>query len=91
MRSPPQRSTEKFASGSIPYVQCRWQDRQRASRGPGATATSRRRSTPFNTLQHLRLAALKGVEHYPQLPSEPPLKGGRRVAAGGSCWALSEA
>ena len=52
----------------------------------------------FNSIQHLStafntrgLAALKRVEHYPQLPSEPPLKGGRRVASGGSCSALSEA
>jgi hypothetical protein len=27
---------------------------------------------------------LKRVEHYPQLPSKPPLKGGRRAASGGS-------
>jgi len=31
------------------------------------------------------------LNDYPQLPSEPPLKGGRRVASGGSRAALSEA
>jgi hypothetical protein len=56
---------------------------------------SQQLSIRFNTLQHdstlEELAVLKRVEHYPQLPSEPPLKGGRRVAAGGSCLILSEA
>jgi hypothetical protein len=45
-------------------------------------------STRFNTSE---LATLKRVEHYPQLPSERPLKGGRRAASGGSSMALSEA
>ena len=56
---------------------------------------SQQLSIRFNNLQHDstsgRLTVLKRVEHYPQLPSEPPLKGGRREAAGGSRRTLSEA
>jgi hypothetical protein len=68
-----------------------WSDRYLFS----AFNASQQLSIRFNTLQRYLtlggLAVLKRVELYPQLPSEPPLKGGRRVASRGSCPALSEA
>src|ERR1700738_2309950 len=53
---------------------------------------SQQLSIRFNNLQHdSTTERLTALNSYPQLPSEPPLKGGRRAASGGSRTALSEA